>query len=653
MRPVLLFRMACVLAAAGCSTSPEASLGGVNCEIPQGTDLGNPVADAGLVAPACSAAPCTDFQAPAGELQEGKKSDAAPVGLSELRPILDGDVPANPGARFGPAGAFTTSLCVAEPQLSETRSGMTLPGALYPANWARPRFRMKPANGEDLFEIRIEVPSEVGELVVYTTNLIWKMPADLWQHLGVLGHAVDQDITVTIRGVNTASPGAVSGARGTFRIAPVTVAGSVVYRAAKSADVSLTSSKLSGFYVGGEIAVDVLTLPQVQQSGIESETGMGLRGSGSNGYQIDAGAVECIGCHTSTPDGTAVGFTDAWPWDNVFADIGAGSVGQVPAWLSPSAQQLLLQPWLGMMTMSPARFRQGDRTALTTYEARDAGVAYVPDKPDTHGESGKDRLAWFDLETDAGVAATSDGGINAAIAAVEGRAWGFLTLDGEDAGVISPSWSHDGTTIAYTSATQTQDGRIGDDAETDIHLVPYNGRDGGTVTALAGAATAGVSEYYPAFSADDKFIAFNRAGNTIGKIYYRLDGEVFMIPSAGGTAKHLAANDPPSCTGEASPGIINSWPRWSPDVVVDPRTGNTYYWLIFSSARDYTCSFRVAPTPYSPKDTRSSQLYIAGVMIDPAGNITSYPAVYLWNQDPTTSNLTPAWDALQIPRRVP
>jgi hypothetical protein len=31
------------------------------------------------------------------------------------------------------------------------------------------------------------------------------------------------------------------------------------------------------------------------------------------------------------------------------------------------------------------------------------------------------------------------------------------------------------------------------------------------------------------------------------------------------------------------------------------------------------------------------------------GELKTYPAVYLWNQDPTTSNLTPAWDEFKIP----
>ena len=55
---------------------------------------------------------------------------------------------------------------------------------------------------------------------------------------------------------------------------------------------------------------------------------------------------------------------------------------------------------------------------------------------------------------------------------------------------------------------------------------------------------------------------------------------------------------------------------------------------------------------------------MAPIVVDPAGNVTTYPAIYLWNQnilvDATgnatiqqTSNLTPAWDDFSIPEVPP
>jgi hypothetical protein len=188
--------------------------------------------------------------------------------------------------------------------------------------------------------------------------------------------------------------------------------------------------------------------------------------------------------------------------------------------------------------------------------------------------------------------------------------------------------------------------------------VPYGARKGGKVSPVSGAAVAHVAEYYPAFSADDSLIAFTRVAKLdSAPIYYRPDGEVYVVPSAGGSALRLAGNDPPACTGEVSPGVINSWPKWSPAVMSVGASSQefaggarTYYWLVFSSARAYPGQFELPKTQYSPPDTRSSQLYVSAlVRHEDTGQLETFPAVYLWNQDPATSNLTPAWDQFKIP----
>jgi hypothetical protein len=668
LSPVVFILAAAVSGAAAVASCTAGSSGGLHAFTGTGGSGG---AGAGVGG---SSGPGVGFGAGPTTGSGGTDSVVVPTCTSNCgdfpaAPIMDTTgtpPPANAASLFGPVGTVSGNLCVVEPQLSAG----ALPGALFPANWTRPRFRVSPAAGENLFEIRIKAASEANELVAYTTNTIWTLPATVWQGIGVKGNAIDQPITVTIRGLNTASPATITGSTGTFTIAPVTAGGSMVYWATQQSTPSQTASKLVGFYVGDETTIDALTLGSgpisVQQSGLLGSDGNELFGQNSDSYGAAVGKSECIGCHRSTPDGLSVGYVDEYPWFGVFANISpdAGAIGAVPSFLGEGMQRLTQQPWMGMMAMTPAHWSPGDRITLFTYEDRNYSnngttltVGYNSNDPDTSGYSGKDKLAWFSMDSSPTIPWTMNQAatMNTAIAAAQGSAWGFITLTGETAGVVSPDWSHDGSTIVYTSATQTQDGRIANDSETDIHTVPYNNKMGGTVTPLPGASTTGISEYYPSFSADDKLIAFNRAGNATGWIYYRPDGEVNIIPAAGGSPTRLAANDPPACTGETSPGIINSWARWSPTVVNDTTNGNTYYWMIFSSARKYPNAHTVPPDQYSPPDTRASQLYMTGVVKDKQGNLHTFPAVYVWTQSTADtggiqwSNLTPAWNQFAIP----
>jgi hypothetical protein len=166
--------------------------------------------------------------------------------------------------------------------------------------------------------------------------------------------------------------------------------------------------------------------------------------------------------------------------------------------------------------------------------------------------------------------------------------------------------------------------------------VPYNNRLGGTVTKIEGASDPNLNESYPSFSADDQLIAFMRSNNAAdtspAPSYDNPNAEVWVVPSGGGPSVRLAANQPNSCGGGGtSPGVTNSWPKWSPGPVGE-SSGKRYYWLTFSSRRG---------------PTHLPQIYVAPVVRTETGILT-YPALYLWNQPANEANHTPAWDQLQI-----
>jgi hypothetical protein len=638
-------------------------------------DPGNPA----ITHPACGIGTCTDFP------------DA---------PLMGDGVPANVASLFGDPDDFSAgTLCVLEPQLS---SGTT-PGVMIPANWLRPRFKFN-AGDADLFEIRIKNASQKNDLVAYTKSTTWYLPKEIWAGTGTPGmnnvpasgngaanNGAGAPFTVTIRALKSSSPGKPVGVRGDFNVAPVVASGSMVFWTVNSAQVTPDSSKLLGFAVGDEGVAEALTLKELKWSGQMGEDGSVLRGFYDDPKLagFTDGQVRCIGCHTSTPDGTAVVFTDDWPWSKAVASVAAGTAGQIPSFLSSGASALLKMPWLGTQSMSKAHWKDGDRTLITSYgvktksgKSRDkAWFADIYGDPSNPDKLGTHQLAWFDLEAtssvNVAVTDTPDYGqpLNdrqAAAMAAKGTGWGLIAT-GDTLSAVSPAMNHAGDQIAYVATDYSPDGHPDYVATTaDVKVVPYNNRAGGTAQPVKGASDPNFLEYYPSYSSDDKWLAFTRAPKPSAQSpdgpYSNRFGQVMIVPAAGGTPVTLVANDPNACAGDdMARGIINSWPKWSPDAFA--AHGKTYYFLIFSSARKYGDEFA---QPFqlpssSASDFRglqdSSQLWLATIQVDnTTGEVVTYPALYVWNQNRLAmngqgaaiqfSNLTPAWDPFALPPLV-
>ncbi len=550
-------------------------------------------------------------------------------------PLTFGAVPYDIDRLFVTSPGSQAGACLVEPP----------DGAMLPNNWLPPRIRFIPSPDEDLWQITLSSRVEQRDLVVYTTRPMWTMDQDTWNRLAT--HAAGEVIDITVRGVNSQQRGAVSRTRGSFEIAPVQADGTIVYWAADGFYNVGGETKLVGFRVGDTSTIDALSLPEVQEFPALDRFG---EPKAADQYGQE-GKVRCIGCHTSTPDGDAVAFVDSWPWNSVVASVVEDSVGQRPDYVTESAARILQQPWQGTPTFSDDHWETGARIMIQSFGSPDD----VGWPGTTNNATGKDRLVWFDLACRECKDPLPESGseLDEQVQELQDSAFGFLERRGDPRGAVNPDWSHSGNTVAYVSASETLDGHGGgrpidpkQQIETDIYQVPFNDGAGGDASPLVGASEPGIGEYYPDYSADDRFIAFTRTPSTQGQVYYRPDGEIWVVPASGGKATRLKANDPPQCTGEVSPGVINSWPKWSPSVAT--HDGKTYYWLIFSSARSYPAQFTLARDAFSPAVTASSQLYIAAVVAEGDEIVKTYPAIYLYNQTTNTTNLTPAWDEFQI-----
>lgn len=168
----------------------------------------------------------------------------------------------------------------------------------------------------------------------------------------------------------------------------------------------------------------------------------------------------------------------------------------------------------------------------------------------------------------------------------------FQTLSGADDPAFvqsNPTWNPNGRELvfarapAYNLSDTAGRGKVlltpeecreftrdGKPFRFDLYRIPFNDGRGGKAEPLAGAAGDDRSNYFPKYSPDGRWIIFCKA-----KSYMLLqpDSELYIIPSAGGTARRLRCNLT----------RMNSWHSWSPN-------GR---WLVFSSKAfsDYTQLF--------------------------------------------------------------
>jgi len=145
----------------------------------------------------------------------------------------------------------------------------------------------------------------------------------------------------------------------------------------------------------------------------------------------------------------------------------------------------------------------------------------------------------------------------------------------------NPAFSADGKRVAFARANvdpalvkTITDGKLKaeDPAQTidevnrkypvqfDLYSVPFNNGKGGTPTPIPGASSNGMSNFFPKYSPDGRWLVFTQSQTGL---VLQPDSKLSIVPAEGGQARLLKGNT----------GLMNSWHSWSPNS----------RWIAFSS----------------------------------------------------------------------
>jgi tetratricopeptide (TPR) repeat protein len=413
-----------------------------------------------------------------------------------------------------------------------------LDGTLFPPDIAPPTFRWKDDNADaELWLVLFEFQDGGQRIQSLARDSAWKPSSSLWD--SVKKRSIDKPATVTVIGVNQRAPREIlSAGRSRIWTSSDPVAAPIFYREVNLPFVEAVKDPSNIRWRFG-------TITSATQPPIVMEK-----------------LPVCGNCHSFSADASVLGMDIDYANDK-------GSYAIIPV------QQQITLDKSNIITWSDYKRNEGEGTFGLLSQVSPDGRYVVSTVKDESIFVPKPGLEFSQLFFP----------IKGILCVYDRQTTSFRSLPGADNPALvqsNPTWSPDGKHILFaaTESYQLKNAsgqrkvllsaedcseflKEGKPFRFDIYRIPFNDGNGGKAEPLKGASLNGMSNFFPRYSPDGRWIVFCKAKNYM---LLQPDSELYLIPTEGGDARRLRANTP----------RMNSWHSFSPN-------GK---WLVFSGKPD-------------------------------------------------------------------
>lgn len=466
---------------------------------------------------------------------------------------------------------------------------------VFPLGLQPPELQWNGGSAGDQYLLHLTAPNL--DVAVFTTAdppSRYTLTQALWNT--ITSSAATQSVAVQLNRLPSGSGSAYVSAKQTWKIANADLRGIIYYW-----EIS----------VGQIVALDLATGTNqpVFDSGSSATLGtpvpINSSGAPTPPWEDNGAGKKCVACHSVSKDGSTL--------VSIFSKASPGSTGP-----------------LGVISLANDTI-----TAISDYTTDGTYDALTPDGAYSVVDYSGKTMTMLSTATAMPVASALDGQAN----------------------LCDPTFSPDGTLFALASNCDPGFGYPVEFRTSDLTLYSFSASASPYFTnpqTVLTSAGVGDAIAFPSFSPDSKFIVYQRGDYSRAKYTDSSmtnthgNDDLYIAPAAANAAQIALSNLNGTSVLPTQDLHLNYAPT------VNPIAVGGYFWVVFTSPRDYGNEM-VAPGTAYPNDptyANRKQLWVAAIDANVGTTDPSHPAFWLPGQDFTTANMFGYW-ALAPCKRTP